>query len=244
MEECSKAFEAVKQLLVKAPVLAHFDPDVPIRLAGDASAYGLEAVISHVYNDGAECPIVFASRMLLAAERNYAQLEKEALSLVYGTKIFHQYLYGRTFELVMDHKPLTTLLDPKHGIPVMAAARLQRWALWLLAYSYTITFRHTHEHANADGLSRLPLGTREAPALTCNYSFTVGQIQALPLTADQIATATRRDSTLSKVLMYVTRGWSTAASKAITELRNYLLPMACRNKLFLTTASICIRRIF
>ena len=34
-EECSKAFGAAKQLLVKAPALANFNPDVPIKLAGD-----------------------------------------------------------------------------------------------------------------------------------------------------------------------------------------------------------------
>ena len=44
--ECSKAFQAAKQLLVTAPVLAHYVPELPIRLAGDASAYGIGAVIS------------------------------------------------------------------------------------------------------------------------------------------------------------------------------------------------------
>ena len=128
-----------KQLLLQAPVLAHSDPDLPICLAGDTSAYGIGAVISHIYPDGSERPIAFASRTLSAAERNYAQLEKEALSLVYGTQKFHQYLYGYRFVLITDHKPLTTLLDHKRGIPTLAAARLQRWAVILSAYSYTIT---------------------------------------------------------------------------------------------------------
>ena len=119
--------------------------------------------------------------------------------MVYGTNKFHQYLYERQFEMVTDHKPLTMLLGPNHVIPVMAAARLQMWELWLSAYSYTITFCRTHKYVNVDGLSRLPLGTREVPSLTCNYSFTVEQIQALSITADQIVTATCRDPTLSKV---------------------------------------------
>ena len=123
-EECSKAFETAKQLLVQAPVLAHYDPDLPICLAGDASAYGIGAVISHIYPDGSERPIAFSSRTLSAAERNYAQLEKEAVSLVYGTRKFH-HLYGRRFVLITDHKPLTTLLGHKRGIPTLAAACLQ-----------------------------------------------------------------------------------------------------------------------
>ena len=169
-EECSKAFETAKQLLVQAPVLAHYDPDLPICLAGDASAYDIRAVISHIYHDGSEHPIAFAPRTLSAVERNYAQLEKEALSLVYGTQKFHQCLYGLRFVLITDHKPLTTLLGHKRGIPTLAAACLQRWGVILSAYSYTIKFGGTQEHANADSLSRLPLGTRHAPSLTCPLS--------------------------------------------------------------------------
>ena len=62
-------------------VLVHYDP---IRLAGDASAYGVGAVISHVMYDGAERPIAFESRTLLPSEKNYSQVEKEALSLIFG----------------------------------------------------------------------------------------------------------------------------------------------------------------
>ena len=119
-------FKAAKSLLLSAPVLCHYDPSLPLKMAGDASEYGIGAVISHVFPDGTERPISFASRTLTDSERNYAQIEKEALSLIYGIRRFHQYLYGRHFTLVTDHKPLTTLLGPKKGIPAVAAAGLQR----------------------------------------------------------------------------------------------------------------------
>ena len=80
---------------------------------------------------------------------------------------FHQYLYGRQFVLVTDHKPLTTILGNKRGIPPLAAARLQRWSLILSAYFYTIKFRPTKLHAYADGISRLPLGKRHEASLDC-----------------------------------------------------------------------------
>ena len=66
--------------------------------------------------DGSERPIAFVSRTLTVSECNYVQLEKEALSLVFGIKKFHRYLYGQKFTLVTDHKPLTTILGPKKGI--------------------------------------------------------------------------------------------------------------------------------
>ena len=188
----------------------HFNPSLPITLATDASLYGVGAVISHTCSDGVERPIAFASRTLSDSEKNYAQLEKEALSFIFGIKKFHQYLYGRKFKLITDHKPLTTILGPKTGIPSLAAARLQRWALLLSAYNYDIEYRNTSLHANADALSRLPLPSegRSMVGPDICTMFNITHMSSLPLSHIQLKSATRSDSVLAQVLRWTKEGWT------------------------------------
>ena len=59
-------------------MLAHYDVSLPLKLSCDASAYGVGAVIAHIMPDKSERPVAYASRTLSPAERNDAQIEKEA----------------------------------------------------------------------------------------------------------------------------------------------------------------------
>ena len=153
----AKAFAASKDLLTSDKCLTHFDSSLKLTLACDASAYGLGSVLSHKMPDGSERPIAYSSRTLSVAERNYSQLEKEGLACIFGIKKFHNYIFGRSFELVTDHKPLLGLLKEDRATSQQASSRIKRWSLFLSNYEYLLVFRNTSAHANADALSRLPL---------------------------------------------------------------------------------------
>nr|XP_033477362.1 uncharacterized protein K02A2.6 [Epinephelus lanceolatus] len=202
---CQDAFQKAKSVLTTSEVLTHFNPSLPLQLACDASPYGVGAVISHILPNGEERPIAFASRTLNKAETNYAQLEREALSIVFGVRKFHQYLYGRKFTLLTDHRPLTTILGPHTGIPSLAASRLQRWALLLSAHSYDIKYRKSDSHCNADGLSRLPLPVTKPESNTVDICY-FSEVTKAPVSAVQVKKETLNDPQLSKVMDVVVKG--------------------------------------
>ncbi|KAK7882126.1 hypothetical protein WMY93_028300 [Mugilogobius chulae] len=220
---CAAAFQKAKALLVSQEVLTHYNPGLPLRLACDASPYVVGAVLSHVMPDGTEKPIAYASRTLSKAEQNYAQIEREALGIVFGVRKFHQYLYGNTFTLLTDHRPLTTILSPLKSTPSMAAARMQCWALLLSAHNYTIEYRKGALHANADGLSRLPLPHVPHEKQGAVEVFYTAQLDTLPVSSTEIKRHTMSDSTLSSVTEMVTTGRFPAAKDVGEELSPYIL---------------------
>ena len=206
--ECEDAFKEAKRLVTSEQVLAHYDPDLPVRVACDASPYGLGSVLIHVMSCGSEKPVAFASRTLNRAERNYSQIDKEALALVWGIRKFNHYLYGRRFTLVTDHQPPTAIFHPEKGIPAMTASRMQRYALQLAAHDYEIKYRTSAKHGNADGLSRVPMPTgktvQESDVMDVFY---MNHMDVLPITASVIQNECSKDPILSKVLERTHHGW-------------------------------------
>ena len=103
---------------VSGPVLQYYDPSKPGRVQVDASQSGLGAV---VMQNGRL--IAYASKSLTTTQQACAQIEKEALALVFGREKLHHYLYGRNFVAETDHEPLEIIMKkPLHLVPM----RLQR----------------------------------------------------------------------------------------------------------------------
>ncbi|XP_003382034.1 putative integrase core domain protein, partial [Trichinella spiralis] len=137
-------------LLSSDAVLTHYDGKKPLVLVCDASPHGTGAVLCHKLSSTQEIPIAFYSRTLSATERNYAQIDKEALAVIAGVKKFHEYLYGGQFTIITDHKPLLGVFVPKKETPQILSPRMLRWSILLIAYDYTINYRPGKEIANAD----------------------------------------------------------------------------------------------
>ena len=180
----------------------------------DASDVGIGAVLWHKFPDRSERPIDKALKTLSPTQKGYSQIHKEALSIIFGLSKFYQYLYGQHFILFTDHKPLTAIFGLKAGTPLLAANHLSRWALWLNQFDYSIQYRKTSDHGNADVLSRLPAAEDKIfdgeeddkdTDLVCTIhilSIQVGSLDSRLLTKES-----GKESVIPTFMRYVHEGW-------------------------------------
>lgn len=110
-----------------------------------------------------------------------------------------------TFSDASLHWWLIRSLCCPSGYPPLAAARMQRWALILAIYQYDIQYKSSERHGNCDSLSRLPLpdGSEEEETFEWVFCLDLG----LPVSSQEIATATKEDSILSRVFDFTLNGW-------------------------------------
>ena len=107
--------------------------------------------------------------------------------------------------MLTDYQTLVTILGPKTGVPPLAAARMQRWSLMLAAYQYEIEYSRSAEHANADALSRLVQASLEEQGEEEEVHL-ISYLEELPVTARDIAAATRKDPVLARVCEFTLHG--------------------------------------
>ena len=193
--------------VVSKPVPAYYDVNKPIIIQCDASQAGLGACLAQ---EGK--PVAFASRPLFPAKINYAQIEKELLSVVFACEKFHQYVYGQqTVTVDSDHKPLEYIWKkPLSKTP----PRLQRLMLRLQPYDLKIKCvpgKYICTLYMADTLSKaflpdIPTSKIDDDLLQVVHSL----ITNLPVTTtklEDIQQATNADKTLQKVKLYCQTTW-------------------------------------
>lgn len=227
-DECQKAFERSKKLLLTNNLLVHYDQNKPIVIHCDASPYGLGAILSHVI-DGKDQPVLFTSCTLTKTQQNYAQLHREALAIVFAVKKFHKYIFGKKFTIYSDHQPLREIFNEQKSMPV-AAGRLQRWAIFLAMYNYHIEYKKGSKLGNADALSRLPLSTENDIEHQEIHAFS----EKPPINWVQVAEHTRKDKVLREICEKISNGW-THADKKHEQLEPYF-----HKRLMLSVENDCI----
>ena len=150
-DDCQLAFDKVKLLLQKSPVLKSPDYEKPFKLIIDSSDVGTGSVLVQEASDGLDHPVSYFSKKFLKYQRNYSVVEKETLGLVLALEHFDVYLGSTPFKIKVytDHNPLTFLKTMKNK-----NQRLVRWSLALQEYNLEIQHIPGSENVVADALSR------------------------------------------------------------------------------------------
>nr|XP_054591203.1 uncharacterized protein K02A2.6-like [Nothobranchius furzeri] len=214
----SEALETLKTALTQAPVLHFFDSKKPLTLQEDSSKDGLGACLLQEGH-----PVCYASRALTDTEKRYAQIEKELLAIVFATKRFHQYVYGRPVMVQSDHKPLEVIMRK----PLCKApARLQGMLLQLQRYNLTVTYTPGKQMHIADTLSRAT--TNSANDITDENLCEERVVYALEATdalseetLNQLKMATAADKVLQAVREKHMNGWPTKRRNLDKTLHSY-----------------------
>ncbi len=150
--ECQQAFEAIKQSLIEAPILAIADQDRPFHVVCDASDFAIGSALMQKDDAGAERIICYQSRQLKPAERNYPVHDKELLAMKYALAKFRVYLLGdRPFTVYTDHASLRTAVNSPH-----LSQRMARWLSFFAEYNFSVEYKPGRQNVVADALSRRP----------------------------------------------------------------------------------------
>ena len=111
----AQAFQAIKNILLHAPILALPDPDRPFSVVCDASDFAIGSALLQTDVNGHERVIAYESRQLKAAEKNYPVHDKELLAMKYALVKFRVNLLGsKPFVVYTDHASLRTATQSPH----------------------------------------------------------------------------------------------------------------------------------
>ena len=210
------AINRLKEVLTTAPVLNFYNPSQPTRVSVDASSHGLGASLEQQDTDAIWQPIGFASRSLTSAERNCAQIEKETLAIVFACEKFHDYLYGRSFIVFSDHRPLKSIFSKSI---TQCPPRIQRFILRLQKYRFDLDFVPGKDMNVSDALSRAHLKDATSKIPKSEMELYIHSIVSnLPISEQrwkQLQFETAEDSTLQLLKNYTLHGWPSAFDQSV-----------------------------
>jgi len=211
--EQARAFEKLKELITNAPVLAYFDPKIPLIIQCDSSQSGLGAVL---LQDGK--PLDYRSRTLTDTEQRYAQIEKEMLAIVFALEKFNDYTFGAHTTVHTDHKPLVSISKKPLSI---VPKRLQRMLIRLQRYDYEIIYKPGTEMFVADTLSRAYLTDKQQDFEEFETVQSTDYLAVSDERLEEIRNHLEADQTLCRLRSTILNGWPNDKRQVSLELFPY-----------------------
>ena len=107
-DAASATFRSLQHAFTSAPILKHYQPDLPLTLEADASDFALGCILSQPSPAGDLHPICFYSKKITLAVLNYPLYDKELLAVVEAFRHWRVYVEGvaHPVRVFTDHKNL------------------------------------------------------------------------------------------------------------------------------------------
>lgn len=144
------ALAGLKEALSSEKVMSFPDNQRPYRLYCDASSEAIGGVLTQQDDQGIERPIHYFSKQLSEGQKRWATVEREAYAIIFALQKLRPYLYGATFSIVTDHRPIKNLFQTE-----IKNSKIQRWAVLLAEYGAPIEYCKGSTNVKADMLSRI-----------------------------------------------------------------------------------------
>jgi hypothetical protein len=140
----TQAFEQLKEMMCKAPILTTQYFKKTFIVECDASRNGIVVVL---IQEGR--PLTFESRPLKGKELHKPIYKKEMMEILHALKKWLPYLIGRHFNVKTDHDSLEYFLEQK-----ISSEEQQKWVTKILGYDFEIIYKKGKKNVVADALSR------------------------------------------------------------------------------------------
>ncbi len=195
--------------------MSYYDPSKPTEIIVDASPVGLGGLL--VQDGNVVC---YASRALSDVESRYSQTEREMLAVVWGVEHFHLYVYGSTFTVITDHKPLLGIFKTQNP----ATPRMDRWKLRLMSYDCQLFYRPGHDNP-ADFMSRHPnTSTTDENVAELYANYVCDNAIPKAMTREEVKLETRKDPTLQSLVTAIeSNSWTDPVVKSFKSVKDELM---------------------
>ena len=197
-------------------MLPYFERNKYTTLQTDASKKGFGTVILQDNKS-----IYFASISLTPVEKNYQNLERECMAVIWGVEKFHFYLYDKEFLLQMDQKPLTSIFK-KHLVNV--SPRVWRIAMHSWPYMFKMEWIPGKDNTIADKLSRV--SPTPVNLIKSEIELPIHQVNIMKATMEEedvrkLQQETAFDPELQAMAKAISNGWPTLCKQTHPILHDY-----------------------
>ena len=153
-EQCSKAFNHLRELLMEYPILRYPDPKQGYILYTDASGIGWSGVLTQEHLDergkAKNHPICYVSGQFRGSQLNWAALTKEAYAIYMSVRRLSFYVTDAEVIIRSDHLPLKKFLNKQ-----TMNSKVNNWAVELEQFRLHLEWIPGTRNLLADSLSRL-----------------------------------------------------------------------------------------